>query len=280
MGNIRNLDQLIYALRKGYSIEKGADKTAPYFYAIPKQKKEERHFCLSLAEKTVSVVSQYDEVYQLCKGYLCESEPDIEVAVCEADIAYEREETKDQKTVYKNSYLETLAVYRKISEAMLEYDTFLMHGAVVANGQDAYMFTAKSGTGKTTHINLWLDHLHEAYIVNGDKPLIRITEEDAIACGTPWSGKEKLGTNTMVPLRAIVIMERAEVNRMYEISFDEAFAFLLQQTYQPSGIDKMKKTLQLLLKMKDRVRFYRFYFNNMKEDAFDVSYNILTGGKV
>lgn len=280
MGNIRNLEQLLSALRRGYTIQKGADETAPSFYAIPRQKKNEQHFCLSLAGKTISIDSQYNEVYQLCKGYLCEKEPAIKVAVTEADIIFERKETKNEKTIYKNSYLETLAVYRKISEAMLDYDTFLMHGAVVAEGQEAYMFTAKSGTGKTTHINLWLEHLRDAYIVNGDKPLIRITEEDAIACGTPWCGKEQLERNCMIPLRAVVFMERGEQNIMKEISYSEAFPLLLQQTYQPSDAEKMKKTLALLSKLKGKVRFYHFFFDNMKEDAFNVSYEMLTGGSI
>lgn len=280
MGNIKNFDQLLSALKRGYTIQKGADKTAPSFYAVPKQKKEERHFCISLAGITVKIHSQYDEVYKLCKNYLCETEPDIEVAVTEADILFEREKTADEQTVYQNSYLETLAVYRKICEAMLDFHAFLMHGAVVANGQDAYMFTAKSGTGKTTHINLWLEQMKEAYIVNGDKPLIRITNEEAVACGTPWCGKEQLETNCMVPLRAIVFMERGEKNVMDEISYSEAFPLLLQQTYQPNEDESMKKTLMLMSKMKGKVRFYRYIFDNMKEDALSVSYGTLTGSKL
>ena len=280
MGNIRKLDQLLSALKHGYTIQKGADKTAPYYYAVKEQKQEGKKFCITLAGKTISIDSQYNEVYKLCRNYWSKAEPDIRIAVSEADIAYELDEAEDEKTTYRNSYLETLAVYRKISEAMVDYDTFLMHGAVISKDDAAYMFTAKSGTGKTTHINLWLDHLKDAYIVNGDKPLIRITEEEAIACGTPWCGKEQLERNCMIPLRAIVFMERGDQNVMKEISYSEAFPFLLQQTYQPNDAEKMKKTLALLFKLKGKVRFYRFVFDNMKEDAFDVSYKMLTGGCV
>lgn len=278
MGEIRNLNQLLYALRKGYTIQKGAETTAPYLYSVPEQKKEEQHFRISVAGHCIGIDSLYAEVYKLCVDYLCDNEPEIQIGIQDEDIARERKEAADEKNTYKNSYLETLSVYRKISEALLDYDIFLMHGAVVARGQDAYMFTAKSGTGKTTHIQKWLENLDDAYIVNGDKPLIRMTEQEAIACGTPWCGKENLATNCMVPLCAIVFMERGEKNEMKQISFSEAFPFLLQQTYQPDDADKMKKTLKLISQMMGRVKFYRYIFDNMQDDAFDVSYGALTGG--
>lgn len=278
MGEIRNLNQLLYALKRGYTIQKGAETTAPYLYNLPEQKKEEQHFRISIAGRCIGIDSLYAEVYRLCSDYLCDNEPEIQISISDEDIAYERKVDADEKETFKNSYLETLSVYRKISEALLDYDTFLMHGAVIAQRQNAYMFTAKSGTGKTTHIEKWLQNLDDAYIVNGDKPLIIVAEKDAIACGTPWCGKENLATNCMVPLRAIIFMERGDKNIMQEISSVEAFPFFLQQTYQPDDGEKMKKTLKLISKMMERVKFYRYIFDNMQEDAFDVSYSTLTGG--
>ena len=273
MGKIRNLSQLLNALENGYKVTKST-KTA-----APGPEKDERHFCISVAGKKIDIDSLYSEVYSLCENYLCEGEADIHVRISEEDIAYEREEAKQEHVSYGDSYLETLAVYRKIAEALLEYDIFLMHGAVVAEGQDAYMFTAKSGTGKTTHIQKWLKNLENGYVVNGDKPLIRITDTEVEACGTPWCGKEKMNKNCIVPLRAIVFMERGENNTIKEINYSEAFQYLLQQTYQPNNADGMRKMLKLLMRIKGKVRFYRHIFNNMKEDAFDVSYGVLTGGK-
>ena len=279
MGEIRNLSQLLDALRHGYDVTKGKKMSSPVTYAAREPEKEERHFCISLAGHAIWIDSLHREVYSLCEEFLCEDEPEIRVSITEDDIAYERKEADKTNTPQSDGYLETLAVYRKISERILEYDTFLMHGAVVASGSDAYMFTAASGTGKTTHIRKWLEKLDDAYVVNGDKPLIKITDTEAIACGTPWRGKEQMGTNSMVPLRAIVLMERGEENRMEEVSFMNAFTFLLQQTYQPKEKEAMKKTLRLFSQLKGKVRFYRFVFNNMKEDSFDVSYRALTGGK-
>ncbi len=234
---------------------------------------DERHFCISIAGRAVAIETLYTNTYAMCKDYICDQQPEVRVRIDEGDMALERSEATGSK---RDGYLETLAVYRKISEAMLDFDTFLMHGAVVAQGNAAYMFTAVSGTGKTTHVRKWLQNLPDARIVNGDKPLVRITDTQAIACGTPWCGKERLGENIMVPLKAIVLMERAEDNAIAEISYGKAFTFLLQQTYRPADAEKLKKTLVLVSKLKGRVRFFRFSFNNMKEDAFSVAHSALT----
>lgn len=236
---------------------------------------DKRHFCISLADRVVEIKTLYTNTYNMCDGYLSDRMPDFSVSISETDITFEKQEAKKQRGPSNEDYLETLAVYRKISDSILDYDTFLMHGAVVAHDNHAYLFTAKSGTGKTTHIRKWLDNLPDAYVVNGDKPLIRITGMEAIACGTPWCGKEKLGTNKMVQLKSIVFMERGEDNEIHEITFGHAFTALLQQTYMPTDAQKMRKTLALLAKLQGKVKFYKYVFNNMKDDAFEVSYEAI-----
>ena len=153
-------------------------------------------------------------------------------------------------------------------------DTFLMHGSVVALDNQAYMFTAPSGVGKTTRTRLWLDLYPDSIVVNGDKPLIKITSTEAIACGTPWCGKEGWNTNTMVPLRAIFLLERAdegEESSCEEISLGKAFPFLLQQTHRPEDPDLMRKTLSLLKSLEGKVKIYRFR-STPTEDSVRLAY--------
>lgn len=242
---------------------------------VQAMKQDIRNFCLSIAGHSIAVHALYTRVFCLCRKYLTDEPPEKEITIVESDIEAEDTENKEQKTKAYKGYLETLAVYRKISEAMLDYDTFLMHGAVIGVGEESYMFTAVSGTGKTTHIQKWLHNLKDAYVVNGDKPLIKIADNEAIACATPWRGKEKYGRNCMVPLKAIILMERGENNKIEKISFEKAISFIVQQTYMPADIVKMKKTLALVSKLKGRVKFYKFIFNNMKDDAFVVSYKAI-----
>ena len=230
---------------------------------------------ITLAGRCVEINSLYDEVYNLCSEYLTnDGSPDFTVVVSPEDIEFERMKSiREDMSKYMHpvlcpdSYLETLAVYRKIAVGMLKYDTFLMHGSVVAACGDAYLFTAPSGTGKTTHIKLWLENIPDSYVVNGDKPLIRVREGYCEACGTPWSGKERMNTNVMVPLRAICLLERGVENSIEEISFLEAYTKLFQQTYLPSEADYVRKTMELIRKLSESVHFYRLACNMEPEAA-------------
>ena len=252
--------------------------------------KDTEFFKIELATRKIEVDCLHRYVFNQCGAYLVRfAMPDFCVGASEADIAFERQ-TKAAEALSSpesvsddasDEYLESLAVCRQIAVQMLDYSTFLMHGAVIAlDDQTSFMFTAKSGTGKTTHIRKWLENAPGAFVVNGDKPLIKIAGEEAIAYGTPWCGKEHLNTNIGVPLRAIVLMERSEDNEIEEISFSQAFPTLLQQTYRPSDADKMRKTLSLLSALNGKMKFYRFRFNNLKPDAFRVSYEALTGKRL
>ncbi len=239
---------------------------------------DQKNFRISVAGRCFSVHTLHPDAFSLCRDYLTYLPPEGEIRITESDIAAERPEMIRQGHARDDDgYLETLALHRKLSEAMLSFDTFLMHGAVVSYGGNAYMFSADSGVGKTTHLRKWLAEAEGAFPVNGDKPLIRITGSRAIACGTPWCGKEQIGKNTMAPLRAIVLMERAEENRIGEISFGRAFPDLLRQTHRPADESAMKKTLALLSALYGRVSFWRFACNNLSEDCFRTSFEALTG---
>lgn len=221
-------------------------------------------FQIKLADKKIKIESLYGEVYQMCSAYLCEEgEVDIEIHSSRELIEEENGENREGNAV-TDAYRETLAVYRQIAEELLAYDTFLMHGSVVAKAGRAFMFTAASGVGKTTRTRLWLDQIANSQVVNGDKPLIRIADQEVIACGSPWSGKEKLNNNLCLPLAAVYFLERGEETSLRRLSFSEAFVRLLRQTYRPKEAGKMAKTLELLKKMENKTAFY-LYRNNLKD---------------
>ena len=208
-------------------------------------------FTVCLVGKNISVTSLYDEVYELCSDYLTDASADMNVKVTPEDIAYEKIVNIRESQIegipvvdYPDSYLETLAVYRKIVTNMLDFDTFLMHGAVVAVGDKAWLFTAPSGTGKTTHINLWLKNIPGSYVVNGDKPLIHIGDECTVY-GTPWSGKEGMNRNIGVKLCGIVILNRGEDNKIEQVPMSKILPTLIQQSFRPKDRTGLEKTLSL-----------------------------------
>lgn len=231
-------------------------------------------FTAKLAGLNVGISSMYDEIYDLCHDYLTDDKSDFCISATAEDIRLERLKNFREAQIeripfvdHPDSYLETLAVYRKIATQMLEHDTFLMHGAVVAVGEKAWLFTAASGTGKTTHIRLRLDNIENSYVVNGDKPLIHIGETVTVY-GTPWAGKEGMQKNVGVDLCGIVSLERGPENRIERTAFPQIMSELIQQVYRPKDKTALEKTLKLLRELGGRIPLYRLSCNMDPEAAF------------
>ena len=238
-----------------------------------------------MAERNIRITSLYPTVQHYCEAYRYDGLPVFSVETTQADIDREREMSLRAEAAegvsphdYADAYLEELAVYRKIAEKMPEYDTVLFHGSAVSVDGAAYLFTAKSGTGKSTHTRLWRELLgKKAVMVNDDKPLIRITDKRAIVYGTPWDGKHQLSNKIAVPLKAVCILERAEENSIRPIARTEALPTLLQQTYRPSTPSALAKTLTLIDSLGEQVKFYRLGCN-MDISAAELSYNAMKEG--
>ena len=232
-----------------------------------------------IAGKVVEVTSLRQKVHEYCADYVTEDPADYSVVTTQADVEYERAKSKRETELeggrpveYPEDYLEELAVYRKIARKMLEYDVMLFHGSVIAVDGEGYLFTAKSGTGKSTHARLWREYFGErAVMVNDDKPLLEIREDCVIAYGTPYNGKHRIGSNISVPLKAICILTRNTVNSVERITKGQAYAMLLQQAYRPGDEAGMRKVLTLLDALAERVKLYRLGCN-MELEAAKVSY--------
>lgn len=222
-----------------------------------------------IAGKVVEIHSLYDGVHTCCAGYQTDETPDYSVTTTQGDIDYEREKSAREDEIagvpvrhYSDSYLEELAVYRKIAEQMTAFDTILFHGSVIAVDGFGYLFTAKSGTGKSTHTKLWQEYFGDrAVMVNDDKPLIHVSANGVTVYGTPYNGKHGRGNNIAVPLKAICILSRAEENHIEPVSANQAYPMLLQQVYRSADSMKMMSTLALIDTMIQQVRLYRLGCN-------------------
>ena len=211
-------------------------------------------FYIELAGRCVRITCNYQETKRFCKEYLTENtEAQITVCVTLSDLAVEREKAEKEYGKeagrFSNAYLEVLAVYRQIAAQMPKYDTFLFHGSAIAVDGEAYLFTAPSGTGKSTHARLWREYFGErAYMINDDKPLIQMMDDGRVLVhGTPWNGKHNLSTKVAVPLKGICVLSQGKENKIRKLTSTESFPMIYQQTYRP--IEKgevIKKTLTLL----------------------------------
>lgn len=237
-----------------------------------------------IADKVIEVSSLHEKVHSYCCDYETDEAVDFSVIISQEDIDFETqreircaEREGREPLTSSDDYREELAVYRKIAEKMPDYDTILFHGSVIAVDGQGFLFTAKSGTGKSTHTRLWREYLGEkAVMVNDDKPLLKITDSGVVAYGTPYNGKHRLGCNMSVPLKAVCILTRGEKNSIVRIDKSEAYAMLLQQVYRPLKTLQMAKTLRLIDEMSEKVELYRLACN-MDIEAAEVAYNGMKG---
>ncbi len=237
-------------------------------------------FKISIAEITVEVNAFYQATKIFCQKYLTDSSPNFAVEITVNDIKNERERSYltdlqqgRKPNNYSDEHLETMAVYRKIAEKLPFFNAFVFHASAVAVDDKAYVFTAKSGTGKSTHAGFYSDNFgSRAKIINDDKPIILLKGKSAYVCGTPWSGKHDLNTNIILPLKAICILNRGEENIITKIKPQSAIDKLISQSYRPVSPEAMQRFLDLLSSLTENTEFYNL-FCNLNPEAALVSFN-------
>ena len=141
----------------------------------------------------------------------------------------------DESIVYvKKDGAEKIAEFAISNAVMLlytfytaPYDTMMVHASVIAHEGRGYMFLGRSGTGKSTHSRLWLNHIPDTELLNDDNPVIRVFDSKALVYGTPWSGKTPCYKNMQVPLKAVVRLSQAPYNKIARLAPLQAFASLM-----------------------------------------------------
>ena len=245
------------------------------------------NFKIKLAEKNIAVECLFESTKKFCKDYLTDEEKtDLSITVDISDIALEKEKSKKERELeglapyeFGSDYLETLALYRKIADALTRDDTILFHGSALALDGEAYIFTAKSGTGKSTHTRFWRETFGDRVVmINDDKPLLKITDDGVTVYGTPWCGKHNLGKNISAPLAAIVSLERAKENIVTIGDKKKLFPKILSQTYRTKNLLGLQKTLFLIDKMLNFVNVYELGCN-LDPNAAKIAYEGMKGNK-
>lgn len=206
------------------------------------------------------------------REYICsfEGQPEIEVCVSNACIEQKSQEFS-HLTPYECEYMWSgEQFYRKI----LDFDGFVLHASAVVLQDKAYLFSAPSGTGKSTHTKIWQRVFGEdkTFIINDDKPVIRMVDGEIMVFGTPWNGKEGISKNTGVLLQGICFLERADENSIREVNTKEAVYSVLNQTIRPKDPDGMDRLLGVLDNVLKSTRVYRMGCN-MSDDAAIAAYN-------
>ena len=164
---------------------------------------------------------------------------------------------------------------REFYYKLLDFNGMMLHSSAVVVDNKAYLFSAASGTGKSTHTELWLKKFGDrAYILNDDKPAIRLIDGVWHACGTPWSGKYDISKPVCVPLAGIAFLNRDTTNHIERYAGPKATFELLNQTLRHEK--KMNQLMDVLSKLVGSVPVWKL-FCNMDPEAAEVSYNAMSG---
>ncbi|MBQ9227201.1 MAG: hypothetical protein IJ168_00090 [Eubacterium sp.] len=232
-------------------------------------------FNVALAGLTVEVNCHYAFTKEYCRAYLTDAPADFAVTVTDEHI--------DQEVAIspyhpQRDYAESICVYREIANRLPLYHRAVFHGAVISYRGKGYLFTAPSGTGKTTHIRLWRKYLDGVDIVNGDKPILRVENGEAEAYATPYAGKERYENHGSILLSGICYLRRGEENRIRRVTTGEILRDIVKQLYIPKEAQAVAGTLDLLDGLMRSVPVYVLECN-ISEDAVKTSFEALTGEK-
>ena len=250
-----------------------------------------------IADFTVLVSKNtYHKYNIIAEDFVCSDarQTDLFLQVDEADIIYEIQYS-ERKFNGPNGILHASAIQRKLSERLPLNASFLLHSACFDVDGEGVAFCALSGTGKTTQMLNWQELLGDKMtVVNGDKPIVRFFDKDfceknnldipdgtklgvPYAYGTPWNGKEGLGTNMRTELKHICFIERSETNFVTKPTKSEAVGRIMKQVYMPKDPVALANTLHLVDRLIDSCELWIIHCN-MEPESAKVAYDAIFEG--
>ena len=233
------------------------------------------NFNMKIAGHTANITTLFESTPQYFRPYLTEDPAEFSVTLTREDIAFEQADLLEEAhrdgfkpRVFTNPFLERAAIQRAFAEYLFDFDTLLFHGSAIAVDAEGYLFTAHSGTGKSTHTRLWREVFGQrAVMVNDDKPFLQLHGGSVWLYGSPWSGKHGLDANVCVPLKGLCILERGKENAIWSIASEEALPMLLKQAYQPMDTTRDPRFYKLVDMLAESVPIWKMACTKEKEAA-------------
>lgn len=215
--------------------------------------------------------TRYDFLRERAKEYEADfdsSEADIKIRLSDEYLEKRKEEIP-QMSMDRHEYFWTGQAFNSY---LMDFNGVMIHSSCVEKDGYAYLFSADSGTGKSTHTHLWIKNLPGTRIINDDKPALIKENGVWYACGTPFSGKTDENLNVKVPVRAITFIKRGEENKVSKLPVSEAVKLLFGQTIRTSYENRAHKLLEAVDSILRSVPVFSLECN-MDDDAAFTSYN-------
>lgn len=224
-----------------------------------------------IADLNIGITNHCAFSKEYMKDYLSvDATCDFTIVVTDEMIAYEKQIALEP---VPQPYYEITAILRSICEKLLSHSGFFLHCSCLEYEGEAYVFTAKSGTGKSTHSRLWREVFNDKVtMINDDKPIVRLLDNKFYIYGTPWDGKHSISNNIKVPIKAIYYLAQAEDNRCTKCSPIDAISKILSQTVLPDNKAEMTTLLNMLEQLVSLIPVYDLECN-ISHDAVYTALN-------
>lgn len=142
----------------------------------------------------------------------------------------------------------------------------ILHASFIVYRNKAILFSAPSGTGKSTQADLWKKYVSSVEIINGDRAIIGIEDGDVKAYGLPFCGTSKITINQNFNLNTIVILRQGKINKLIELSAKDSYKYLYSQINWVGWDKKLQiNILDLLEKVVSSIKIY--YFECLPEQS-------------
>lgn len=221
-----------------------------------------------IAGLKIEMNPQYSRLKRQSEAYLSSGEPVFSINPnFYADPNFQNRTEEDREYIYSSA-----AFCREI----ISHGRFFLHASAVVLEGEAYLFSAPSGTGKSTHTAFWLKNFEGSYILNDDKPIIEPKKEGISVWGSPFAGKTDLHINREVPLRGICFLNQGNENTITPITEERAIALTLNNTYRPKNGEKMNLLLDMIEKVVEKADIFEMSCRN-ESAAAEMSYSAMKG---
>ena len=244
-------------------------------------------FCMKIAGHCAAVTSLFESTPQYFRPYLTQEVPEFSICVTRENIDFEQADLLEEAhrdgfkpRVFTDPFLERAAIQRAFAEFLFDRGILLFHGSGIAVDEAGYLFTAHSGTGKSTHTRLWREAFgSRAIMVNDDKPFLELREDGVWMHGSPWSGKHGLDANICVQLKGICQLERGAENQIRPITPEELLPMILKQGYQPLDPSKAFQYLQMCNTLAHLVPLWKMACNR-EQAAATMAHSAMSGDTI
>ena len=218
-------------------------------------------------------LKQYAEKY-LCKNNNVKADFFIDLPDCFLE---EKQKENPHLSLSDCEYIWSGAMF---ASKLLQNNGFVLHSSAVEYEGKAYLFSAKSGTGKSTHTSFWQEVFgyDKTLIINDDKPAIRYIDGKFYTLGTPFSGKSSLNSDVSFPIKALCFIYRSEKNEIRRLSASEAIPLVFEQTLRPKNANSAQNLLGLLDGFFRLVPIYSLGVTYSKDSAL-FAYEAINGVK-